>query len=281
MMTGARRHTLIAGVSLILAVNAIALGGVAYNRSGEPECTVKLSERELQLPYHYGGWNNMENSGVELNLRWRVHAGNDDYDNYYGYGSYGGTPDWLDKAKLAALGFDVSQVQSRATRNFKRAQMKEVLLVLELNGPAYRKALARAQKKASDEEALKAANSGNKEFERRAKNSSEYAQREERENSRLFVIDAGLDASVLRVQYPDKAQFLIVKGQVRPQVVTRDKQEKLSGTVSAISISQNNVPVEFQSALKHTVRNDKRVPFDATVAFGKRLEPWIVALNGN
>ena len=39
------------GLGLILASNAIALAGVWYNRSGEPQAQLQLSEREIQLPY--------------------------------------------------------------------------------------------------------------------------------------------------------------------------------------------------------------------------------------
>ena len=51
MIAWTRRHTLIAGLGLILGVNAIVLGGVAYNRSGEPESLLQLSERELYTPF--------------------------------------------------------------------------------------------------------------------------------------------------------------------------------------------------------------------------------------
>ena len=42
--------------------NAVALGGVWYNRSGEREAQLLLSERELQRVY--GGWLRDEDDGV-------------------------------------------------------------------------------------------------------------------------------------------------------------------------------------------------------------------------
>ena len=265
-----RRHTLIAGVALILSVNAIVLAGVAYNRSGDPTSTLQLSERELR----HGRLSSKENSGVALNLVWRVSHGNDAPDA--DYGSYGGGADWLDQAKLAALGFDVAP--ERFERKFKPWRSKEVLLVLELDGPAYRQALARARQKADDEERLLLANPGNKEFERRAKRAREAAENEARQASRLFVVDAGLDAATLRAQYTDPTRTLIVRGQIRPQRVTRDRQDNLTGHISALSVAQINVPLEFQPALKRAVAIDKTASFSATVAFGQRLEPWLVAL---
>ena len=275
MIAWSRRRTLIAGLALILVVNAIALAGVVYNRSGEPESTLPLSERELQLPY--GRWNSKENSGVTLNLRWRVHAGDAPLDTYYGY-TYGGTASWLDENRMAALGFEVVRDRLASERKTRQYRTKEVLLVLELDGAAYRQSLERARKKADDEEKLNADNPGNKEFERRAKQAREHAQSEAKENSRLFVVDAGLDAKALRAQYPDRTHYLIARGQIRPQMVTRDKQDRLSGNISALGVSQINVPVEFQNALRQDVQTNKPVRFEASVAYGKRLEPWILAL---
>ena len=261
MIAWSRRQTLIAGAALIVAVNALVLAGVAYNRSGQPTSTLQLSERELR----HGRLSSKENSGVSLNLVWRVRHGNDAPD-----------ADWLDQAKLAALGFDVAS--ERAERKYKRWRSKEVLLVLELDGPAYRQALARAQQKADDEEKLLLANPGNKEFERRAKRAREAAENEARQASRLFVVDAGLDVEALRAQYPDPTRSLIVRGQIRPQRVTHDRQDRLSGHISALSVAQINVPLEFQPVLKRAAAIDKAASFSATVAFGKRLEPWLVAL---
>jgi hypothetical protein len=47
------RITLLAGGALILLVNAVALTGVYLNRSGEPESRLRLSERELGLPWDW------------------------------------------------------------------------------------------------------------------------------------------------------------------------------------------------------------------------------------
>jgi hypothetical protein len=276
MIAWSRRHTLFAGLALILAVNGIALSGVALNRSGEPVSLVQLSERELQLPY--GRWNSRENSGVELSLKWRVNAGHDTQDDYDGYASYGGTASWLDETKMAALGFDLAQ--DRHTPRWKNRQnrTKEVLLLLELDGAAYQQSLERARKKAEDEEKLRADNPGNKEFENRAKRARAYAESEAGENSRLFAVDAGLDIDALRAKYPDRTRYIIARGQLRAQIVTRDRQDRLSGHISALSISRINVPVAFQHALNRDERTNKTAHFEASVAYGQRLEPWIVTL---
>ena len=66
-MTWSRRHTLIAGIALIALTNAVALIGVWYNRSGEPESALRLTQRELAPPYWRGV--DRESGGLELRPR--------------------------------------------------------------------------------------------------------------------------------------------------------------------------------------------------------------------
>ncbi len=73
-MTLTPRTTLIAGAALILLANAVALTGVYFNRSGEPEARMRLSQRELGTPWDWSVAR--ENSGMVLGLNWRVNDGN-------------------------------------------------------------------------------------------------------------------------------------------------------------------------------------------------------------
>jgi len=63
-MTWSRKHTLIIGIALMALTNAVALIGVAYNRSGEPESELRLTQRELAAPYWRGI--DRESGGIEL-----------------------------------------------------------------------------------------------------------------------------------------------------------------------------------------------------------------------
>ena len=284
MITWSRKTSLLAGIGLILITNTVALLGVAYNRNGEPDSVLRLSQRELQSPYQWRG--NRENSGVALTLRWRVLA-DDSHDPttlVISYAGSGGSPKWLDQAKLSALGFDVRQREDTAMNHtrYDKVLAKDVLLVLELDGPAYRSALERLTQYAARQEALSAANANNKEFEQRAKNAREQAQQEERESSRLFVIDAGLDAAALRAKYPDRARYTIVRGQVRPQLLRDAKELRAVGYVNAVNIDRINVPLRFHPLFQPWIerRNDLQTAlpgYEVTVAFGRRLEPWITA----
>ncbi len=49
-----RTLTIAIGAALILVANGVALTGVAYNRSGEPDSRLNLSQRELGRPCPLG-----------------------------------------------------------------------------------------------------------------------------------------------------------------------------------------------------------------------------------
>jgi len=281
-MTWSLKHTLISGLGLIALTNAVALVGVTYNRSGEPEAKLSLTQRELRTPYRWYG--NRENSGLALSLIWRVLNERSPEIQIYGYLGTGGTPAWLDKAKMEALGFDTSGAAASSDRSrtrYEKQLPREVLLVLELNGPAYRRSLEFATQYAAREEARLAATPGDKELAARVKNVREALERESNRNSRLFVVDAGLDVAALRAKYPDANRYALVRGQVRLASNGRNSGN-VQGYVSGLIIGSVNVPFALRDVFggaAQVVDLDQRnlAPFEATVAFGKRLEPWITA----
>jgi len=283
-MRWSRAHTLIAGAALIVLSNAVALIGVAYNRSDDPDSALALTQRELQIPYR--SWRLRENSGIDLRLLWRMHEEEigDEIDAGNWYTGGGGAAAWLNKAKLAELGFDVSQTEDsqQARRRYEKQLPKEVLVVLELNGAAYRDAVERARRHAEREAALRAANPDKKEFEQRSKDARNRLDREQRQYSRLFAVDASLNASALRSKYPDRSHYAIARGQIRPIVSSSGRSLRLSGYISGLSVDEINVPLEFRSVFERGLPDSATgvanpVRFDATVAFGKRFEPWITA----
>lgn len=269
-----------AGALLILLANAVALTGVYLNRSGAAESRLTLSQRELTQPWGWGMAR--EDSGLALGLSWRLFdAGAGDY--YGGYGLSGGTPEWLDAAKMAALGFDTTMPAEgyAGRRRFERALPREVLLVLELAGPVWQQALERARDNAARHEAARLANADSKEFAEKAKRAQEQVKREENLNSRLFAVDAGLDRAALRARYPDRSRYAILRATLRPQLVTREQATRVSGYVSALAVTRINVPHALRPALEPALRQHRRtaddpsLKFDATLAIGQRLEPWI------
>ena len=273
--------TLAAGAGLILLANAVALTGVYFNRSGEPESRMTLSQRELSMPWGWGMAK--ENSGVALGLNWRVKDGSAVEYSYGGDGYHGGTPEWLDEPRMQALGFDTAHVPEdpAGRRRFERQLPRQALLVLELAGPAWQQALERARQNAARHEAARLANADSKEFADKAKRAQEQLQREESANSRLFAVDAGLDRAALRAKYPDRSRFLILKATLRPRLETLDKKTRVTGYVSELAVRQINVPHALRPTLEPVLRkqrntaDDPAARFEATVAVGQRLEPWI------
>ena len=278
------RKTLLGGGALILLVNAVALGGVYLNRSGEPESRLRLSERELGLPW---GWvRSGENSGLALGITWRVNDANASGEYYVGGGYSGGTPEWLDEARMQVLGFDTAPVaeSSEGRRRFERQQRREVLLVMELAGPAWQQARERARENAARHEAAARANADSKEFAAKAKRAQELLKAEEESSSRLFAIDAGLDLAALRAKYPDRSRFLILKAHVRPRLETRERKTRVTGYVSELAVPVVNVPYALRPGLEPALRAPPRSPtglaqpFEATLVVGRRLELWLEAV---
>lgn len=281
-MNWSPKRTLISGLTLIVGVNLVALAGVFYNRSGAAESVLKLSERELT---HVGWRDNKEDTSLSLNIAWRVLPPEPQItdgkasNNYWLYGWYQGEAEWLNDAKMTSLGFTHERVQNLAERrsNFGRQLPHDVLLVLENDGAAYQTALSRVTKY----------NRGNKE-------DLKMLEDERNTNSRLFVIDAGLDIAALRATYPDPRRYAIVRGQIRPSwQQANGTPPKLTGFVSKMHIDGLNVPLElrgvfeggagdaYESASRPAKAavptNTNRRHYEVDVSFGQRLEPWITS----
>jgi hypothetical protein len=261
-MKRAHRWMLAGGLALIAVANAIALGGIMYNRGGTPEATLRLSERELQAPY---GAMDSENSGLSLAIDYQV-AGS----------ARAGLPiqpeqgDWLDRGKLAELGIrppPARRIESDL-RSFAPAVTHEVLLVLELDGPAYRAELARACAPAENERSEAVAKA-------RCEHQREAA-------SRLFVVDAGRDVAELRHRYPDRSAYAIVRGRITVGRMVAAGHDEVTASVSGLAIDELNVPLRLRAAVanaKPRRPGQAAAAYVATVNFGRRLEPWIVELS--
>jgi hypothetical protein len=285
MKAWSRRHTLIAGLALLLATNAVALVGVAYNRSGEADSVLQLTQRELMAPYAWAL--DSENGGMALTVQWRALPAKSDDPSDAGLSYAGwGVPEWLDEAKLTALGFDVSAAaESRdGARRIERQLPREVLLVLELAGPAYEQSLQRAREYAQREAALAEANPGKEEFKHRTKQAQERLETEQNRESRLFAVDAGIDAAALRAAYPDRTRHAIVRGQVQLYMFASTGKFRTRGFVTGLSIKEVNVPHAFRRAfekLDGAGGFDPSARYTVAVAFGKRFEPWITAASAS
>ena len=145
-MNWPRRYSIITGIALIFLTNIVALLGVAYNHSGTPDSTLRLTQRELQIPY--GSRLGIDNNGISLRLHWRMLGSMNQYQRY---GE--NDPGWLDKAKMASLGFNVGMPidTERSRTTYQKQLSKPVFLVMEFDGPAYQQSIELAKKKDADD----------------------------------------------------------------------------------------------------------------------------------
>lgn len=272
-----RTRALLVGAALIVVTNAVVLAGVAYNRSGEPESVLRLTERELRV--RHWSWPEHENSTIDLHLSWRVAQSpvdGNDLGGYYGL-------HWLQPAQLRQLGFrvegdlDSDEVAERLAGQPSR----RAWLVLEYDGPAYQAALEAARQEAERAAALSQTNAGDKEFEDRLKGARSAMAGEEKTQSRLFVVDAGPDEAALRARYPNRQQYAIVHGRLDVSVQGETGRKRLIARLVDIDVGAIRVPHAYRTVvepfIRGTGRYESRAPsFVATVNFGRRFEPWIV-----
>jgi hypothetical protein len=252
----------LAGAALIAIGNAVALTGVAYNRSGEPRAVIEFSQREFAQPYVSPV--DRENSGIALVLNWRMPE--------RGRRFAGGVPldvsvPWLGRDKLIELGFDPAALDDEdRRREWGRTLPRPAWVVLELDGPAYREALALSEAALARVEALQAGQPDDAELRRSVEGARLQLERERHESSRLFAMDAGADRDELRRRYPDRSRQLILP----VRIGLSGYEDKPQGFIAELGVSTVHVP------LKHRAVIDSQGKYTVTLAFGRRDEPWIV-----
>ena len=272
----------IAGLAIIIVTNIVALAGVAYNRAGEPDAVVELTERELGLPYRYGMYK--ENTGLGLRINRRIE---DAQRYFYGNTNCWGNPAWLDREKLIELGFKLQpQPEKSAGRlAFEKELPREVYLVLQYDGAAHQRVVSSAEEELGEQQALLANNPGQEEFEKRVEDAAKKLNNEQHHNSRLFAIDAGLDRARLRNTYPDTSQYILMQALIRPTWSRDENEEEWKGTITGLLIGTINIPLEhralfepLEAAQLRRNRNRQTPRYTVRVAFGKRAEPWVITV---
>ncbi len=273
------RNLFVLGFVILVATNIIVLSGVAYNRSGNPEAQITLTERELRLPYRV----HEENSGLTLELVWRALGKERDNDIYPDW-RY---PIWFSAEKLEELGFDIDKyLRSDDNLNFyKQPIPKEVFIVLENNGELYREALRRAEMALEKEENLFKSGGEDKKLRENFERAEKRLKREHITESRLFAIDAGLDPEKLKEKYNDRTRFIITKGLVKPTINHANKKKEVTGYITKLGIESIHVPLNQRQVFDAILINNKskynefREPrYEVELAYGSRFEPWTVSV---
>lgn len=294
-MNSTQKWLLGAGALILVLTNAVALIGVAYNRMGPPDSVFTLTERELNSHWDWM-WSNKENSALNVELFFRTETApgtvSDQAEGRETFSTYGGLDTavrWLDRKKLAALGFNIDPAPSAPDDQQRNDRLleRDVLLVLELDGPASQRALQNARDRVAYLARQAVDDAEDKKIAQSMRGARESLEQEEQNESRLFIIDAGLDENSLRQQYSDRTHYAIVRGSVRPVFVWTGKSSKLYGMVTAVHCQSIHVPLLFRSTFAAANfaragspawrRDVAKKPLTVQVAFGRRLEPWILA----
>ncbi|MCU0225963.1 MAG: DUF4824 family protein [Acidobacteria bacterium] len=265
-----RRAAFWAGLAVILAVSGGTLLGVLWNRTGTPDAVLELEERELiLLPAE------RENSGramafvIEGERQW-----------------FSASPPWLDRAKLAALGFDTSvdAEADDAEQHYRAQPRRQVFVALELGGDAFRKYLA--------------------EWEERLRKEAAGTEGTPPTPERLAEIereDADRDREALRARHPDRSKVAILRAVARirwdrPEVTGIGKlpqSARIDGWIGELHPATLTVPPRLHAMLEAlpleesgpVLFNAERVAllgrpsrYRVRVAFGRSLEPWIESI---
>jgi hypothetical protein len=256
-------------------VNAIALAGVAWNRSEPADSRLQLSERELGNGYNY---RSKENSGIALRLdyRWPGRRA-DDYRK--------SASNTFSASKMSELGFTVpTELNEKSVRHYRRQLDRDGLLVLEFNGPLYQQQLQRTQEQLTKSSADLAAQPSNQDLQETRQEAREDLQREQTSASRLFIVDAGTNQASLRAQYPDRQRFAIVRGQISAEDWQHNDSWQVGGSAQIPVAASINLPQRWHQLFDSLPRRkdvagfahsggDKL--FNAELVFGQRLEPWV------
>jgi hypothetical protein len=253
------KRTFWLGAGLIVLSNALALGGVYYNRSGEPDSVLRLSERELSMTYG-AVVEGSDYAGQVLALEYRLAKG------------------WVNAQKLRDLGFEVGESGTTYRRDrFER----EGLVVLELNGAQYQSELAAAEADLKQAQNKFAAAPQSAEAKEKMGIAEYELDRLRASSTRLFVVDAGLDGDRLRERYPDRTRYSVARASLRMGVdwstaSPTDRDYTLYADVAELSVPGQWRKV-FSGWQPYDRSAEERSKVSVELAFGKRFEPWITA----
>lgn len=265
-----KNRLFIVAFALIVLVNGLVLAGVAYNRSGEPEARLTLTERELSLNSAYSS---DENTGLAMVLDWN---------------QYGEQSDWFDAEKLQDVGFDVDEI-SREERNWRYMDgqlPRKGYVVLELGGAPWQ---AWQADKNEEIRALQGQAAKDDQERKRLERQIEWIRVDLQSQSRLFAVDAGGDPETLRQRYADRSRYVIVAAEIRIRATrVKDQPQRLFGSIRTLLTDRLHVPLALQEPLaklpdrpyRSRYDDDSEVPqwqpyYTVQVRWGRRYEPWI------
>jgi hypothetical protein len=283
---------LAAGCALLLASNLLVLGRAAWNRSGESACELTLTERELELPVEVAG----DDSGLALSLRLTTDTPRFAWKASPNLRRELPSPElpWLDRDRLAAIGFDLRMgaADPDAGNHYEDAGARRAFLALEMEGDGWRRWIAgREEQVAALRAKVETGGAGAEEL----REAEALLALDRTMRSRLFPVDAGMDATALRQRHPDRRSHAIVEGRIVVRVLTPEGGEPaLCGRVLGPLVSEIHVPPELRARIaalssadraeRATHRESEHWPeptpprYRGLLAYGRLNDPWLLDL---
>lgn len=277
---------LVAAFALVLAANALLLAAAAWNRHDGERARLILTERELALPTDRPA----DSTGLFLSVK--LSQDPPDRVREVSFRRRYELPrtayPWLDRDKLHELGFrledrpaDPGDEHGHASPGTRRA-----FVVLELEGDAWSKWIAAEADRVA---ALRAQVAAGTAPAADLADAESLLAIDRTMRSRLVPIDAGRDEALLRRRYPDASRYAVVEGIiVVGSARTESGEVEPRGRVLGLVVGEIYVPRELRSRLD-ALPAEEPVPetnpawpaprearYQATVAFGRRNEPWLV-----
>jgi hypothetical protein len=243
---------LLVPLALPLLVTAAVLMAVTLNRTAALE-PIDLTERELSLRPR-----SADNSVATMFLQWQQRTSRDG---------------WFDCAKLRTLGLecDVPPADADAARRYGRRLPRQVFVAFELGGAAWDALMA--------ERATELESAAQRGVPMRPLAVDDFRDR----SSRLIAVDADRDATALRQRYPDARRFLITAAVVRIALISPpNEQPYLVGLIDRVDPGALHVPLDLAARLPRERGGpdaERRVRYRVSVRYGRRVEPFITAID--
>ena len=280
------KQKLLLGIGVIIITNVLVIGGVIYNRTGEPVSTVTLSERELPMPYSWHGasYASGENSALSLRIDFAQSA---DLTNMR-----------VNKKQLKELGFTFI----KSGDNFWTSS-RTFYWALEYDGEHHAKDLQQLESKVTRaEQVLLAAQNGEDEqaltdAELVLNNAKLNYQRKAQKQTQLYLIDFDAELDNLVQKYSAQSNVIFMRGLIKPYrrydvYPKRTSKEYIDADFNSeedvprfalgfeeLLVSNIHIPLALTEPLHSLTRKEyddfSAARYSIVVNIGQRLEPVV------
>jgi hypothetical protein len=249
-------------MSLVIVTNIVMLASVRVNRTGAPDAIMTLTERELPIER-----TSERDSAQKLRLEQRP------------FWSEPQEMRWLTPEKLATLGVTCRQPTNHSRVTTESCGLgRRAFVAYEYDGPGWQDVAGALQRRRDP--GLQEARSGDP----YVPASADYLDKWIKFGSRLVPVDASTDSTQLRRAHPDRQRYFIVLAVVQARLMVDRRTNASAGPVVTGTIEPLTTtliaPARFRDLLLTLGPSDRVEPrYTVIVAFGRRHEPWILAID--